>query len=300
MTKKLITLLLALTMVFACAVPVVAVSNNSSGTYTQTTIPTVDGTFSVKLNIQGYGIDDGTTTYNPIQQFNLDVDMGSADAIDASYTVEDVLNAAAIQYADILAFNIITDDDHGQYLYGVKDINADMWFVPKAVKNGTKTYFCGWMFRINGQMPMLNSTDGASIDEAYVGENYVVDVFYANPYDINYSTAFTQVIYDTITSSGAKRFQVLYSNCYYANNNTTFTVTNFAPAAYQSIQVIVDGTTLNVTTNSNGKFALSGLSSGTHTMKVVFDVYNTFTDAMDSTVYYDIPEVLNTYNTFTF
>ena len=97
MTKKLITLLLALTMVFACAVPVVAVSNNSSGTYTQTTIPTVDGTFSVKLNIQGYGIDDGTTTYNPIQQFNLDVDMGSADAIDASYTVEDVLNAAAIQ-----------------------------------------------------------------------------------------------------------------------------------------------------------------------------------------------------------
>ena len=298
MTKKLITLLLALTMVFASAVPVMAVGINTPG-YTSTSPTLESGEFYVKLNIQGCSIDDGNNITGPIQAINLNVKMGTENA-SSTYTVKDVLTNAASQHSDILDFNMVYTTNHGWYLSGIEDVNDEVWYNAKALKNPeinpNPTYFCGWMFRINGQIPMYNSTDGASLDQAYIKRNDIIDFYYANPYDPDYSTAFTQVIYDSATS----KFQFLYSDLYIENGEEDWTIMPYAVAPYQNIYVSVDGGNyLYRYTDQNGQFSIANLSSGEHTIRVIVNWYNVFTDYEDSSIEYYVPAILSTFATVT-
>ncbi len=302
MIKKVLAVVLALVMILACTGSAFAVVYGSPGSYVQGSGTSISGTFNVKLNIQGYKIHSGSnTTTGPIEEFYLNVSMG-ATGVSKVYTVKDVLDAAAIQYSSILEFDINSDDDHSSYLHGIKDVDSSTWFVSGAMKNGTSTYYTGWMFRINGQIPMINTTKAALINEAYISQNDVIDVYYANTYDQSYATAFTQIIYDGLTDSGARRFRLLYTECYVSGGGYyNWVISQYDKAANLPITVVIDGQSFSVTTNNNGRFNVSGLSTGvTHTMEIRVNAYNIFTDPIDSTITYSVPDVLNTYSTFVF
>ena len=293
--RKLITLLLALTLIFASVVPVMAVTVDTPG-YTSTSATVINGVFHVKLNIQGYATYKNNILNGPIQRFYLDVTMGSANG-SKSYTVKDVLEAAATQYSSILDFDINSDNDHSSYLHGIEDVATSKWYVSGAMKNidlpNKPTYYCGWMFRINGQIPMLDSTNGALINQAYIKQNDVIDVYYANPYNQNYSTKFTQVIYDTTASS----FRLLYSDLYIPTGSSNWTITSFAPVESEDISIVLDGVLLtdDFSTDEDGYFTIDGITSGSHTIKVVVNQYNLFRDVTDTSLYYYVPAFLNTY-----
>ena len=294
--RKLITLLLALTLIFASVVPVMAAQIDDPGYE----IPNaVNGEIHVKLNIQGYSITSGGVTTGPIQQYNLDVALGQAN-VDEAFTVKDVLTTADSDYSNILDFNITTDSAHGYYLKGIKDVSSGIWYEALPMKKGSKTYYCGWMFRVNEKIIMANSVNGASIGEAYVKDGDVIDVFYANPYTSGDATLYQVVTYN----SALAKLQLLMSKLYIPNGSSNWTINDFTEVASQYVRVYVDGTldTNMLMTSSNGTFNVSGTYTGEHMVRVVSlsSAYQTFTDPSNSSITYNVPKYLDAYTKITF
>ena len=301
-SRKLLVLVLALVMVFACAVPAFAVQAGDPGSEPiPATTPTETGVFHVTLSIQSYAKVVGGTTTGPFKSFDLDVLMGTA-GVTASYTVEDVLNAAASQYSGIVDFDIYTDPVHGDYVKRIKDVANSKWYEALSAKSGTKKYLCGWMFRLNEKIPMYNSTDGANITQTYVKANDVIDFYFANPYISNgsgHSTRYMAVTWDADSSS----LQLLFSNLYIPNGSTDWTIKQFTAIGYETIKIYVDGVYDSQTyTDGTGHFALSGSYTGTHTIRVesVYNAYNTFVDYNNSSISYKIPKYVDANSSITF
>lgn len=312
MTKKLITLLLALTMVFACAVPVTA-DTTYPGSYVQSYtyqdasavgFPTVPSTgIDVKvairsLVINGSGIDR--------EYFNVHIDQTDSTELvieNTSYYVcyvGDVLKKAASDNSWLTFYNsshaVVTGPS--DYVYGVNDSNVGTTIFQPIIylttatqpKNATsigptrlKTYN-GWMFRIDGMFPLLNSSDypsgydyttygplGASLEQAYVSNGDYIDLNFCNSnvgVDSTNWTAVKNVSYSGTTLT----FDVLVSNSYYdSSNNYYWMISDYEPAEYTSsnpLTVYIDGSSYSITTTSSGTGTITGLSlsSGTHSI----------------------------------
>ena len=171
MTKTLITLLLALTMVFACAVPVMAINasdqivNPDTGeityqaSYTQLPLenaPTDDDGLTVYLTIQSDSVNDQYIT-----RYYYPVYMSTTDYSNGVCFVGDVLRKASSYYNWLDFYSAgptLLPGGPTDNVYGVSDslVNSgNTVFAPVT----SIDYMNGWRFKINGKYVYLNSSD---------------------------------------------------------------------------------------------------------------------------------------------
>lgn len=306
--KRILTVALALMLIFALAAPsfaMVSANQPASGgasNYIQSTSTTyqMSGTFTVHLNIYS-GQDAGYGTINS----TYDITMGSA-GVTKYYTVKDVLDAAAASSSGTnLSFTTSTNDYHDYYLQGVSNSNVGFnhLFEARSLKYNYVTYYCGWMFRINGMLPYYypsgSSTPKAClISDAYVTADDTIDLYFANVYTQSLATKVRKVVYVT-PASGSSYLQLLEAECYVPSGQTDWTLTAWAPVASQTVSIKVDGANQSVTTDANGVFTCS-VSSGTHTFR-----FNTTTTQYSykvgsTTYYYQVPAIVGMYSKISF
>lgn len=322
--KKLIVLLVTLTMVFASAVPsfaIVAANQPAFGgnTYYEQTSPSdyyVDGEITVHLHV---------TTFKYPAGYNIDrvydVTVGTAGHTNQLITVKDVLEKAATDNSN-LAFTIQTVWNSNYLAYdstltSVEDsINyPSLPFGAAILYNGSTAYACGYMFRINGMIPYfthtnvnnVTKTEGCLINNAYVTNNDTVDLYYKNIYKKFQATrveyvdriSYTQNL-DGQTYSAT--FQFMEGQCYYNTNDDDWTLTNWAVNSnYKNSDVIIyiDGVSNTVHLDSNTQFTISNLSAGTHSFRFKTS-YAQFATSQNGSIYYDVPSRVGMLSYFTF
>ena len=209
--KRILTVALALMLIFALAAPSFAMSTSAS--YVQNALsnaPTETGVFNVNLSILSYSMGNSR-----IERYNLPVNVGTAGITD-TYFVSDVLDAAQTQYSWLTFYSdiytVLTGDS--SYVYGVKDTSVSTTVFGR-VPGYSGTH--GWMFRINNRFPLLHQSDrpagyntstmgplGATIDEAYVTANQTVTLYYAT----------------TQSDSGCTRYMAADSAVFDSEDNT--------------------------------------------------------------------------------
>ena len=284
MTKKLITLLLALTMVFACAVPsfaTVVPTENSASSYVQGAASNYeqDGTFVVYLDIYS-GIYDSEGPINTVYT----VTMGTETATSATYTVADVLTQAHAQNSN-LSFNVLIPySGHDSWLQSVTDTSVSTTsFEAMPLYYTTNTYYCAWMYRINGYIPYFTHTntsgqtvtEGCTITDAYVTPGDVVNLYYCNAYNRNFATKPRAVVmesssFDTNSETYSATLQVLQCELWLDDiNDTEWTIADWSALANKTLNILIDGVSTSITTDDYGKFTIDGLSSGDHTAQFV-------------------------------
>lgn len=281
-TKKILTLVLALALIFALAAPSFAIVDDNQPVYgqapyyVQDTISDyyVSGTFTVYLSIYS-GIYDSN---GPIETV-LAVPMGSANATNQLYTVEDVLVAAHTYYPSY-SFNIQHNVNtlmgyYASWLQGVSksDIGSGVWFeaLPLHYNGNSTAYPGGWMFRVNGMIPFYipsGSTNpiGCLISDAYVTANDVIDLYYDNIYTQALATRVVTIQY-VGDNNGAPGFVALASQSYYTNAvGEDWHVTSWALLTNSSFTVKVGSNSYDVSTDGYGYFELPASTHGTDIM----------------------------------
>ncbi len=291
-TKRLLSILLAVALVFALAVPSFALSDTSAS-YTQEPLvdaPTIAGEFTVYLSIDSSFISNNYTDDEyVIQRYKLPVTMG-AESAEETYTVVEVLVEAMDQYPALSFTNssgveITTSSD---YVYGISDSTVDSTIVFHPM-TGINDYN-GWMFRIDGKYPLLNPANypagwtfeedgplGAAIDQAYLkpqtgGNIQTIHLYYA---DTSSSTSATKTtcVDSAIYDSSAKTLTVTFyqSNSWFNNSTYYWNIYDYSPLASSSIWFNIDGgSTKFKTTDANGQVTLTNLTlpSGSHTIEI--------------------------------
>ena len=313
--KRILTVALALMLIFALAAPSFALQTtgyvpvlNGAPYYIQgaDSLYEMDGTFTVYLSMYT-GIYDGVGPVDTV----VPVTMGSTGATDVKYTVAQVLAAAQSQYSGVV-FDTSTPDPthyHSSYLYGVEITasNVTVSYNALPLKYNNNYYYCGWMFRINGMIPFYTHTvdgesvtEGCLISDAYVTANDVIDLYYDNMYTQSLATKAYTVKYVGKTL-GTPTFQVLGTESYVNSSGENWTVTNWAKVTNSTMTVKIDGVSYSVTTDSNGKFTKTGLSSGTHTIQIQSASYSTafsYTDGDNVSHSYKVPAYVGMYSRF--
>lgn len=307
MTKKLITLLLALTMVFACAVPsfaTVAANQPISGGnsyYVQSTLSDyyVDGQITVQLHVTSFKKPGA----GPIDCF-YDVTLGTVGATNQLFTVLDVLNAAHSQNPT-LSFTIQTAyisqyDAYDSTVTGVADTDfaySESFDAGLLYRSGTP-YVCGHMYRINGMVPYfthtnvngVSKTEGCKINDAYVTANDIVDLYYMNIYTQNLATKVRAIEFISSTKTGSRytaTLRLLEAECYYDTDMEDWELTQWSPVANETVSIKVNGSAKTVTTDSNGLFTITPLYSGSRNFR--------FTTTWDTSYYYPSGSTGNVY-----
>ena len=160
--RKALTLALAFMLVFALSVPAFATDYFTTITayYQQGTAPQYSSTIHVNLIVESRQI-SGNNLYRTV---NVALTPNGTQ----SFYVKDVL--LAVQGTNGLIFNDSSGnpiDANDDYVYSITDTNPDpdVTYAPTS-----PTAWNGWMFRINGQFPLLDDDPlwGASISTAYV------------------------------------------------------------------------------------------------------------------------------------
>lgn len=295
-SRKLLVLVLALVMILACTVPAMALSDTSA-VYTQTTIPTEDGEFYVTLSIQS----DIVGSYGPITTYYEGILMGDENAVDASYTVEDVLYNAATQISWLTYTTVNGYDEHpGSFLYGVASSNildlstpypySPFAFEPVLITDGNATGYCAWAYRVNGKIVKKSNGDGALIDEAYVKAGDHIDIYFANT--LTYSHATKSVKFEATGYDGTNDQLTLrgYSSYSYFGTNGNWYIGSYSVISSKTFTVKVDGVSQTVTSSSTGYFVLNNVDSGTHIIEFC-PTYNSF---VKNSITYQLPNYLGT------
>lgn len=292
--KKIIAIVLAMMLAFALAAPSFAMSD-SSASYTQVALanaPTITGTFTIYLSIDSSYISNNYTEDDyEIHRYRLPVTMG-ADGVTKTYYVSDVLDEAmndypALSFTDSSGVEIT---ETSGYVYGVidSDVDSTISFHPLTSIN----YRNGWMFRIDGKYPLLNSANwpdgwtstdgpcGAAINQAYLTESgQTVEFYFADTSSSALATKTVCVDSHSYNASTKKLTLTFYqSNSWYNSPSNYWNINNYSALESSSVWVKIDnGYRRTLTTDSNGQVTISNvtLSSGSHTITIV-PQYNTY------------------------
>ncbi len=318
-TKKILTLILALALIFVLCAPAFAqVSTNlptfgGDSNYEQTNLSDyyVNGEITVHLHVTTFKYPAGTTIDRV-----YDVTMGTANATNQLFTVKQVLEQADLDNSDI-AFTIQSQyvtqtNTWAYYLTGVQDTQFNPYVsYDAAIFYGNSTpYVCGYMFRINGMIPYYTpsgATDaiGCLISDAYVTDNDTVDLYYMNVYKKYMSTRveyINRVSYalDSNTNTYSATFQLMEAMCYKTDQQLDWTLTNWAKhLKSDDYTIYVDNVSTSVHLDSNGQFTLSGLSSGPHTFRFE-TTFRTLSTQMNGSTFYYIPDLAGMLSYFEF
>lgn len=290
-TKKIITLVLALALIFALAAPSFAVFGNTA-CYEQNAldnVPTITGTFTVYLTFISE-----TRNGSYIGRYDLPVYMGASGVTD-EYYVRDVLLAAQSQYSDWLtlygnAYTVLTGSSTA--LVGVKDsdVSSTTIFGPVLSYSGRN----GWMFRIDNKFPLLDPADwptdpdhpendyteedgplGATIEQAYVQPNQHITFYFAEASSSSSATTYmkiTSLNYNsntkklTINVSGSSSYYDTEANGFYWHISPFGSFT--APYGFY---IIINGSSYYLANLNSGSATLSNVSpsSGEITVEIM-------------------------------
>ncbi|MCR4963736.1 MAG: hypothetical protein K6B40_07650 [Firmicutes bacterium] len=299
--KKILTVLLAAAMAFAIASPCFAVTpdsmyeNGGDSYYIQNAASSyaVSGQISVYLYIYSGTYDVSASVTKSAIDTVIPVTLGTSTSPSTSYTVADVLLAAQ-QQQSVVSFDTTTPDPSGVHtiwMHAVKStaVDPNFWFEALPLYYTTGTYYCGWMFRINGNMPCYTYFDddsnswkieGYDINHAYVSNGDVINLYYSNVLNRSFATKPRAFLYDTNDSNCtsvydstnqnyAVTLQALQCECYTNSYLVPWTLEQWAPLANKSLDVIVDGSQQTTSTDANGYCTVTVGSTGTHTIKFV-------------------------------
>ena len=311
--KRFLTALLFLTLILATAAPSFAVTPNSmpangyDSFYIQGNASSyaVSGQFTVYLSINS-GTYQATSSVDigPIDTV-LAVIMGTESSPYTTYTVMDVLTAAQTQHPN-LYFDMTTSDPTGYHpiwVHGVKDttIDSSFWFEDRVLYYTTNTYYVGWMFRINGNLPYNTASQCCLMSEAYVSPGDVINLYYCNIYNRNFATkpraaVLSSYYYDNALGGYSASLQALQTECYMGT--TDWVLEPWASLANKSLDVYVDGVLCVITTDSMGFFTLTGLSGGTHSVQFVTTTKSFKVNSNLNFPKYKVPKDLGLYCTF--
>ena len=310
--KRILTVALALMLIFAMAAPSFALLTtgyipveNGNSYYVQgaDSLYEMDGEFTVYLSISG----GKRASAGPINRI-YEVTMGTPNAIDQKYTVYDVFTAAQAQHSNLYLNTSTPNQYHQSWLQGVKDTSVaySTWFEAEALKLNGTTYYCGWMFRINGMLPYYTHTvnnnsvtEACLITDAYVTAGDTIDLYYSNVYTQAVATKVRAVVYMG-TSGNTSSFKLLEAQCYVPSGQTNWTLTSWSPVANaNSIKVKIDGSSKTISTDSYGVFTRTNLSTGSHSIqfKTTTEAYSFVENNITYT--YEVPYIVGMYSEFT-
>jgi len=278
-TRRIITIALALAIIFAFAAPAFAqISGNlptdgGDSNYVQTNLSDyyVNGQITVHLHVTTY-LDENNNYIDEI----YDVTVGTANATNQLITVKDVLEEADDDNTDI-AFTIeeqyvTLTNTWEYYLTEVHDttVTPSRNYYDAVRYKGGNAYGCGYMFRINGMIPYFthtvngnSKTEGCLIGDAYVTANDTIDLYYATAQDHTWGT---RVEY--IRQVSNKTFQLLDTQCYKTNNLQGWELLDWEPRYWDEVVYIyIDDELTAVYVDDDGMFTRSGLSAGTHSFR---------------------------------
>ena len=278
-SKKLLVVVLALVMILACAAPAFADPVTYAASYEQdysyadvaaTGFPLVPSTgIDVTLKINSHKIGNAVISRNSIPTIHMSQSDCTAIVVGGvTYYVcyvRDVLEKA--DDASWLTFynsshNVVTS--LSSYLYGVNDssVGSEI-FEPVVAIN----YRNGWMFRINGMYPLLNSADypsgynistygviGATIDQAIVKNGDSIDLYFA---DADTDSLATRTLYLTGYSNNQTTLGLVIfsSRSYYdANDNNKWKISDYTQmtSCGYTIKAKINGVTVNGAFNNAG------------------------------------------------
>ncbi|MBR4172680.1 MAG: hypothetical protein IKR48_13600 [Kiritimatiellae bacterium] len=269
--KRILTVALALMLIFAMAAPSFALSS-TAGSYIQSGTITENGEFVVTLSIQS----DKVNSTGPISRLYYTVEMGT-DGISKAYTVSDVLNAAQTQYDWLTFYSSSNTPLHVDYfVYGVNDsdVSTTEMFTPVNVSLNGSTAYCGWMFRVNGMIPMASDgITGLLMNQTYIKGGDHIDLYYAS---IDADSATVSTVLEAVAQSGNTVYFIVYGSSVTDEGVNGWDVSNYSFYANKSIQYKFDGTTYTTTTNQYGIFSVNNVTAGTHTIELV-PTYNSGT-----------------------
>ncbi len=291
-SRKLLVLVLALAMVFACAVPAMAMSDTGTSYLEPTSHPVENNSFTVTLSIHSGKIGSGSSASNAINRYFYVVNMGE-DGHPGSYTVADVLNAADAQY-NWLSFVYNGESHHpGTFVSGVVDSsvvdanNSPITFEPVSITDGTRTGYCGWMFMVNGKYPKIDATNGALINQAYVKDGDHIDLFFAN--SLTSTNATRRVFLEPYSySGGTLKLKGWSAYSYYTSSGAWVISSSYTPITSGYFSIKIDNTIYSRQFNNSGLVSINNIGSGLHTITIM-PKYNTFTSGSGS---YQLPSYL--------
>jgi hypothetical protein len=145
-------------------------------------------------------------------------------------------------------------------------------------------YYNGWMFRVNGKYPLLNSEDwpsgwspsdgpcGAGISEAYVIDGDVIDFYFADTASLAKATAFTRIDSASYSSSGSTlNLEISSSYSYFRNSDYYWIIDDFYGLDTTSVSVKINNSTYTGTTDEYGELTIRNitLSPGTYTVELL-------------------------------
>ncbi len=267
--RKAFMLALAFMLVFALAVPAFATDyftttdasylQGSSGSYATST------TIYVSLVVESRQI-SGNNLCRTVS--NVALNPGGTSR---TFNVRDVL--LAVQGTNGLTFNDSSGnpiDSSDDYVYSITDTdpNPDRTYAPTS-----PTAWNGWMFRIDGQFPLLDDNPlwGASISTAYL-TNWDTIHFYHEDMDDGGSGAYYAKITSVSNDGNNLTANVKASSTYY-EDDYDWVVNNFTNYQGVTVQVLdADGVSITSgTTNASGNVTLniSNLETSTCKVKVV-------------------------------
>ena len=319
--KRILTVALALMLIFALAAPSFAMvsanqpTNSGDSYYEQTTLSDyyVNGQITVHLHVTTFKY----PAAGPIDQV-YDVTVGTAGATNQLITVKDVLEKADLDNSN-LSFTIQTAYNaryatYDSTLTGVQDsqVAPSTWFDGAILYKGSTPYACGYMFRINGMIPYFTHTDiynvttteGCKINDAYVTANDTIDFYYTNVYTQALATRVRYVrlvssTYDPVSNKYSATFQLLEAQCYKPSNQLDWVLTQWTPITGTQVRIYIDGSNTKITTDAQGMFTRTNLAAGSHSFKFKLQT-DTYTTTSNGSIEYEVPYLVGMYSVYSF
>ena len=213
--RRLAILFAAICVMMIMAVPAFADAGDGYYLISNRTIPSYSSPINVRLVIQGRNYVEGNSS---AMSENFKITLSG----DTSYTVHDVLDTLnndttkTVKACDINGNSIPSTSDYVyQFKSGTKYCGPIFYS-----DHGDGDVLCdGWVFRINGQYPLLSTTGenggpkGASINQTQVADGDVIYFYFNHPWyenNVDWSTGF--VAASTQYASGVLTVQLQYSN----------------------------------------------------------------------------------------
>lgn len=145
-----------------------------------------------------------------------------------------------------------------------------------AIEKDTRIYqptvyeLAGWMFRVNGMIPLENETGGflgATITTTPVNNGDVIHFYYDCPFQLDaQTTGWANYIYpDASYENGVLTVQLKKTYNWFDNSNN-WTIADYENYSVGGIAVTVNGSASQYT-NSNGVATFTGLSAGTYAIE---------------------------------
>ena len=302
--KRILTVALALMLIFAMAAPSFAYTPPADAAYyLSTTEPSLSVGDTVYVSILSNKVGSDYISY-----FNIDVNIPTAGV----YHVSDILNLLQNDNRYDLTFYTRPDEvltGTAQYLYAVTDDNIlDLNNDPVVFGPNYPEYDrAGWMFRINDRFPLIPSTHpdwpsgynedakgpiGATIDQAYVQNGNYISLYFGLAQENEQTTTDMKVVsVSNDTVNERFYFAVTESTCYYDDDYPYYwNIGAFGHPNYQSIDVVLNNTPYTAYAygysgnNTWYRIYNCNAASGVNILEIIPD-YDTYTGTNGTYVY---------------